>query len=174
MEKVTRANHIIELHNEVLHAVRTTRNYINAYLPKLVEKECKNDLAIFPIQDNALIHNLENSIEIGVKRYHMADCIWCHPIIKITDKDLAKLDPNPIDDIITYSKEIWDEENDDIVKARLLVREYTRLESYLRSIFKIISDGSKRKLLPYIIEVNELIEHEAHNIKLGKRRLTNL
>ena len=178
-----RINHIIELHNEVLYAVRTMRNCVHEYLPDLVPKVMKTDLNIMKLEhlDPVSIMNKNASGRAGfygykviVDRYWTDDSIWCHPIVDVKKKHLHKLDSTIIRDIIEYPLPIYNEKNDDKLKARLLLMEYKRLLMHLNGLFYNECDlDEKEKLLPHILEVSTLIKRENKNIQRRVRKLTN-
>lgn len=178
-----RVNHIIELHNEVLYAIRTMRNCIHEYLPDIVAKTMKTDLNIMKLETLGTVSVIDknNSGRTGfygykviVDRYWTDDSIWCHPVVEIQKKHLQKLDSTIIRDIVEYPLAIWNESNDDKLKAKLLVMEYKRLLTYLNGLFYNECDlDGKEKLLPHILEVSELIKRENKNIQRRVRKLTN-
>ena len=178
-----RVNHIIELHNEVLYAIRTMRNCIHEYLPDIVAKTMKTDLNIMKLETVETISIIDKNssgrtgfygYKVIVDRYWTDDSIWCHPVVEIQKKHLQKLESTIIRDIVEYPLAILNESNDDKLKARLLVMEYKRLLVYLEGIFYNECDmEEKEKLLPHIIEVKDLIKKENLNIKRRVRKLTN-
>lgn len=181
MEKqLEHVNHIIKIHNEVLYAIRTMRNCIHEYLPKIIAKTLKTDLNFMELENISNVSEVLGrsgkviGYEVYLDRYWTDDSIWCHQVVDIKKKHLLKMESAIIPDIITYSKEIWDEKDDDILKARLLVKEYERMYNYLNSIYENECDRDDKEILqPHIIEVEELIRRESYNIKRRRRKLTN-
>lgn len=178
-----RLNHIIELHNEVLYAVRTMRNCIHEYLPDLVAKTLKTDLNIMKLETLSNVNIIDKNAsgkpgfygyKIIVDRYWTDDSIWCHPVVDIKKEHLERLESETIRDIIEYPLAIYNETNKDKLKARLLLMEYKRLLMYLNGLFYNECDlDEKEKLLPHILEVSSLIKRENLNIKRRVRKLTN-